>query len=130
VNSKRLRFELFVTNVQKSIDFYQSVFGLSPPPSYSPDDYVPVSDDLVTIGLQHFASLPPQHHFRQSSNRVAKGVGVEIVIEVDNIDNTYKKAQVTVGHFGGQIEPLQARPWGRTDFRIIDPDGYYIRVST
>jgi uncharacterized glyoxalase superfamily protein PhnB len=28
------------------------------------------------------------------------------------------------------VEPLAARPWGQTDFRLIDPDGYYVRVTS
>jgi len=26
-------------------------------------------------------------------------------------------------------EPLQRRRWGLRDFRITDPDGYYLRVT-
>ena len=26
-------------------------------------------------------------------------------------------------------EPLQDRPWGLTDFRIIDPAGHYLRIT-
>jgi hypothetical protein len=25
---------------------------------------------------------------------------------------------------------LAARSWGQTDFRLIDPDGYYVRVTS
>jgi hypothetical protein len=27
-------------------------------------------------------------------------------------------------------EELTSRPWGLTDFRLADPDGYYIRVTS
>jgi len=26
-------------------------------------------------------------------------------------------------------EDLQDRPWGLRDFRILDPDGYYLRIT-
>jgi hypothetical protein len=26
-------------------------------------------------------------------------------------------------------EDLQDRPWGLTDFRILDPGGYYLRIT-
>jgi hypothetical protein len=26
-------------------------------------------------------------------------------------------------------EDLQPRPWGLEDFRLVDPDGYYLRVT-
>jgi len=25
---------------------------------------------------------------------------------------------------------LQTRPWGLTDFRLFDPDGYYVRITS
>jgi uncharacterized glyoxalase superfamily protein PhnB len=27
-------------------------------------------------------------------------------------------------------EDLQGRPWGLTDFRILDPAGYYLRITS
>jgi len=27
-------------------------------------------------------------------------------------------------------EDLQQRPWGLIDFRLHDPDGYYLRITT
>jgi lactoylglutathione lyase len=26
--------------------------------------------------------------------------------------------------------PMQDRPWGLRDFRVADPDGYYLRITT
>ncbi|MCI0184925.1 hypothetical protein MM817_03222 [Acidibacillus sp. S0AB] len=26
--------------------------------------------------------------------------------------------------------PLEVRPWGLTDFRLLDPDGYYLRITS
>ena len=28
------------------------------------------------------------------------------------------------------FEPLQERPWGLRDFRIVDPDGYFLRITS
>jgi hypothetical protein len=27
------------------------------------------------------------------------------------------------------VEPLRSRPWGLTDFRVTDPDDYYLRIT-
>jgi uncharacterized glyoxalase superfamily protein PhnB len=27
------------------------------------------------------------------------------------------------------LEPLRERPWGLRDFRVVDPDGYYLRIT-
>ncbi len=53
--------------------------------------------------------------------RATRGLGVEIVLEVDDVHVMYENAQ---SHGYPIEEPLQKRPWGLTDFRLVDPDGY------
>ena len=55
------------------------------------------------------------------------GLGVEIVLEVDDVDG-WRDRVAAPGH--PILEPLQDRPWGLRDFRISDPDGYYLRVTS
>lgn len=45
---------------------------------------------------------------------------------VEDIEDYYEKAK----EFANVFEPLQQRPWGLKDFRIIDPFGYYIRFTS
>jgi lactoylglutathione lyase len=92
--------------------------------------YVPVSAGRVRIGLQCRSALPAEHHFRPAHFAGPRGVGVEIVVEVDDVEAAYAQARDAALQRGGQIEPLATRPWGQTDFRLIDPDGYYIRVTS
>jgi len=68
--------------------------------------------------------LPENHPLR--SNNDSKGKGVEIVIEVDDIKDYYQeiKNKYPIN------ETLTTRSWGGTDFRIIDPEGYYIRFTS
>ena len=125
-----VRFELFVDNVERSVAFYAAALGLQPPPGYDPLGYVPVSAGRVRIGLQRRTALPADHHFRPAYFSGPRGVGLEIVIEADDIDAAFALARDGAVAHGGQLEPLAARPWGQTDFRLIDPDGYYIRVTS
>lgn len=125
-----LRFELFVDDVEESVHFYGATLGLAPPPTWSPEGYVPLQAGAVTIGVQHHTKLPGDHHFSPARLSGPVGVGVEIVIEVDDVDRAYVLASAEVDHFPGQIEPLSDRPWGARDFRLIDPDGYYVRVTS
>jgi lactoylglutathione lyase len=53
--------------------------------------------------------------------------GVEIVIEVDDLV-AERDAIVTAGQ--ALDEDIVERPWGLADFRVLDPDGYYIRFTT
>jgi predicted enzyme related to lactoylglutathione lyase len=125
-----VRFELFVDDVERSLAFYGATLGLQPPLGYDPQGYVPVSAGRVRIGLQRSSALPARHHFRPAHFAGLRGVGVEIVVEVDDVDAAFGPAREAAVIHGGQIEPLAARPWGQTDFRLIDPDGYYIRVTS
>jgi lactoylglutathione lyase len=125
-----VRFELFVDDVERSVAFYGAALGLRPAPDYDPQGYVPVSAGRVRIGLQRCGALPAEHHFRPAHFAGPRGVGVEIVVEVGDVDTVFARARDAAVAHGGQVEPLTARPWGRTDFRLIDPDGYYVRVTS
>jgi uncharacterized glyoxalase superfamily protein PhnB len=53
-------------------------------------------------------------------------MGIEMVLEVDDVEAAYRRAQ----NAGVEIErPLGRRAWGLVDFRLLDPDGRYIRVT-
>lgn len=117
-------------DVERSLAFYGAALGLEPPPGHDPGGYVPVGAGQVHIGLQRHMTLPSEHHFRPAHFAGPRGVGVEIVIEVDDVDMAFSRAREAAVACGGQVEPLATRPWGQTDFRLIDPDGYYIRVTS
>jgi uncharacterized glyoxalase superfamily protein PhnB len=51
---------------------------------------------------------------------------VEVVLVADNIRKAYDHVLAS----GWPIStPLTEQPWGITDFRIVDPDGIYVRVT-
>jgi uncharacterized glyoxalase superfamily protein PhnB len=45
---------------------------------------------------------------------------------VDDVDSYYKSLPITTK----VVEKLADKPWGLRDFRIEDPFGYYIRITT
>jgi hypothetical protein len=45
-------------------------------------------------------------------------------------DLAYERASSSVGRLGGRMEPMLDRPWGLRDFRMVDPDGYYLRITS
>lgn len=48
------------------------------------------------------------------------------MIEVDNLEELYRKVTAS----GYPISSsLQERSWGARDFRVVDPEGYYIRFT-
>jgi uncharacterized glyoxalase superfamily protein PhnB len=69
----------------------------------------------------------PDDHPIQANTGERLGRGIELVLEVDNIETMYKQVCATSWPLSGK---LQRQAWGLTDFRVLDPDGYYWRITT
>jgi len=120
-----LRLELFVDDLEKSIEFYTQVLGFER--LKGGKDYVPVRSGSVVIGLGPADKLSKQHYFNPELQSSRRGLGTEIVFEVDDINDMFDRVKAN-GH--RILSPLIKRPWGATDFRIADPDGYYLRLTS
>ncbi len=121
-----LRIELFVSDLEKSVDFYTQVLGFERLGGEA--DYVPVCSGSVLIGLSPAAGLRKQHYFNPELQTGRRGLGAEIVLEVDDIDDYFKK--VNASGYKNIVSPLRQQSWGLTDFRVADPDGYYLRITS
>ncbi|MBU2669151.1 VOC family protein [Actinoplanes bogorensis] len=118
----RLRMELFVDDTDASVRFYCDVLGFQV--DRRAEDYVSLRRGAVVLGLGPMAKLPVTRQ-RLSGD---KGTGVEIVLEVDDRDQLralYEHCQLraTIS------DELRMQPWGLYDFRLADPDGYYLRIT-
>jgi len=119
------RFELFAKNPQQLIDFYVNILRFKK--QFENDRYCSIVRDKTTIGIGDAAKLRDGHYFRPEVITGRKGLGVEIVLSVDDIEAEYKTVQAS----GYPIyEELTKREWGLTDFRLVDPDGYYLRITS
>jgi catechol 2,3-dioxygenase-like lactoylglutathione lyase family enzyme len=121
-----LRLELFVSDMQESIDFYTNVLGFER--TKGEPDYVPVRSGAVLIALGPASGLPKKHHFNPDIQRSRRGLGVEIVLEVNDVRSYFEK--VKASGYQGILSPLRKQSWGLTDFRVADPDGYYLRITS
>ncbi|HKG64128.1 MAG TPA: VOC family protein [Solirubrobacteraceae bacterium] len=123
----RLRLELFVDDLDTSIGFYA---GIGFAVERREHDYASLRWGDVVLGLGPIAKLPasgPGPGFTQERLAGVRGAGVEIVLEVDDLDVAHAAVR-SAGHMLAE-EPAD-RPWGLRDFRLADPDGYYIRITT
>jgi len=121
-----LRLELFVDDVEKSAQFYETVLGferLAGGPGY-----LPVRSGSVLIGLGPVSKLSKSHYFNPEAQTARRGLGTEIVLEVEDIQAFFAKVKAT--GYKKILTPLEKRPWGATDFRLADPDGYYLRITS
>ncbi len=67
-------------------------------------------------------------HFNQFPEETPRGYGVEITIPVGDVDSLWKqvKDQLTKEQIS---QELTLKRWGKKDFRVVDPFGFYIRFT-
>ena len=108
-----LRLEIFPADLDATVDFYMHVlrFRLTADRRDQQDEYVSLQRCSVRVG---------------AARRVVPPAGVELVLEVDDV--VAERDRVTAAGWP-LAEDLQDRPWGLKDFRILDPAGYYLRIT-
>ncbi len=122
-----LRLELFSSNVAQSVNFYTKILNFSNEGDSINPSYQQVKKGSVILGIGSEAELSKDHFLKLKGIDSRRGIGVEIVLEVDDVLAVYQHTKRS----GYPIHAeLQDRPWGLTDFRLVDPDGYYIRVTS
>ena len=122
-----LRLELFASDMEASIAFYTRVLAFELV-RHEPGDYASLRLGGVVLGIGPVAKLPEEGgYFGRDIATLRRGLGVEIVLEVGDVDGCQERVADS-GH--PILEPLRERPWGLRDFRISDPDGYYLRVTS
>ena len=117
-----LRCEIFPADLDMTVHFYVEVLGfnLVRDERSAESAYVALCRDDVRLGA---AARQPVDDVRQRH----PPLGVELVLEVDDLD----AERTRVGAQGWPIaEEVTARPWGLRDFRVLDPDGYYWRLTS
>jgi folate-dependent phosphoribosylglycinamide formyltransferase PurN/uncharacterized glyoxalase superfamily protein PhnB len=120
-----LRLELFVVDLPASLDFYRRVLGFEPGPRQT-GGYTPLAKGSVRIALNPRSDLADDHPLRMAAGE-RPGLGVEIVLEVEDIVAMHQRVVSQSWPLSGE---LSRQPWGLTDFRVADPDGYYWRVTS
>jgi lactoylglutathione lyase len=120
-----LRFEIFPSDLDEVVDFYTRVlrFGVTKDQRHEPSAYVSMRRGAVQVGAARRAvdTVPEARAARLPP------AGVELVLEVDDVAGERDRVVAA----GWPLEQdLQDRPWGLTDFRVIDPAGYYLRVTS
>jgi predicted enzyme related to lactoylglutathione lyase len=119
-----LRFEIFPSDLDEVVDFYTRVlrFGVTKDQRHEPSAYVSMQRGAVQVGALRAVDTAPDA-------RAARlpPTGLEVVLEVDDVGAERDRVVAA----GWPLEQdLQDRPWGLTDFRILDPAGYYLRITS
>ena len=115
-------YEIYVKSLEASERFYE-LLGMKT--SRKQSDFVVMISEGIKIHLCPIEDCPDYLISVDCSKIV--GSRVEFCFVTDQIDSLYNSliSNKVVIH-----EELQERPWGKKDFRVIDPDGAYIRITT
>jgi len=116
-----LRFEIFPADLDSVVDFYARVLGfqVTRDQRRDPEAYVALRRGGVRVGAARRA-VPGTPSGRRPP------IGAELVLEVDDV--AAERDRVVAAGWPLE-EDLRRRPWGLTDFRVLDPAGYYLRIT-
>jgi lactoylglutathione lyase len=117
-----VRLELFPRDLDAFHDFYTRVlrFDVERDERTADWPYVAVRRGEVRVGaVRAWEDVTPADRHPPR--------GVEIVLEVDDLDA--ERAAVLDAGWELQAEIVE-QPWGQRDFRLFDPDGHYLRITT
>lgn len=117
-----LRCEIFPADLDRTVDFYVDVLGfaLLRDERATESPYVYLGLGEVRVGAVPSWGPPPADAAR------IPPIGVELVLEVDHLEGA--RARVAAAEWPVTQE-LTQRPWGLRDFRLVDPDGYFWRIT-
>lgn len=121
----QLQINLAVKDMDRAVQFYIKNLGfkemvLNP-------GYVLLHRGSLIIGLKTDELLWHPAVVDHNPKDLVRGVGLELVLEVSDIDHFF--AQIQESGISIQ-EQLVDRPWGAKDFRILDSEGYYWRITS
>jgi predicted enzyme related to lactoylglutathione lyase len=114
-------FEIFPDDLDETAHFYERVLGF-----VATDDrrtgelpYLGMARDGVRLGASTLLGPGDRRHRLPPT-------GVEIVLEVDDLPAERDRV---LGAGWPLTQDIALQPWGRRDFRLLDPSGYYLRVT-
>ena len=125
-----LRFEIFPQDLDVIVDFYTRVLGFTVTKDQRGDQhaYVALRRGAVHIGAaqQPLPAAPAEWPLPAAPAERRPPIGVELVLEVDDV--AAERDRVVAAGWPLD-EDIRDRPWGLTDFRILDPAGYFLRIT-
>lgn len=115
--------ELHVPDFKKAIKFY-SKLGFKP--LWRAEDYLVMKRNRSVLNFYGGNQKVYSHSYFGRFKKTTKcGYGVEIIVPVDQVEQVYKRMK----KFSKIVQPLKLKKWGRRDFRILDPFGFYLRIT-
>jgi hypothetical protein len=117
--------ELFTQDLSGYIDFFQSVAGFKL--NHKEGSFVQLQSERSEILLNSAKDFSKGHPFRGKVPGRGRVVVVEIGILVADLDRAYAATQKFKRW--KIVADIVRQSWGPRDFRVLSPDGYYLRFT-
>jgi lactoylglutathione lyase len=119
---------LYVSDVEKSITFYESAFGFQRKFITPENDYAELStgDTTLAFASKTLANSNLKNGFLESSP-AQKPFGIELGLVTENVEAVLETA---IKHGAIVLEAPKQKPWGQTVAYIRDLDGFLIEICT
>ena len=110
--------ELFVANIEASLDFFTKKLGFATAFAYGePPFYAQVKRDGARLNLKCVDSPVINAELREREELLSAAMTVATANEIKQLFLEFKSANVTF------FQTLKMQPWGARNFIIKDPDG-------
>lgn len=119
------RNELYVKDIEESLDFYENIIGLE---LYGRSKRgARFNYDCFSLLLTAEEVLGDKHYFNNKAKSEIKGNGFEMIIVVDELEGVYQRC--LDNNYPIEVE-VEKYPWEMRGFKVADPDGYFIRITS
>ena len=120
VSAGDAKLELFVSDAARSVAFYRLLdFEIA---HQKEDGYTTLRRGGLVLALSPLPSWLPVHWLGFLRY---PPLGTELVSYVPDLE----ASRLRFAEAGADPGEIALQPWGDRDFRLTDPDGYYVRVS-
>jgi lactoylglutathione lyase len=118
------RVELYVKDIEKSLKFYQNIVGLE---LYGRNERCGrFNYDCFSLLITSESILADSHYFNRGKSDI-KGNRFELIIVVDELEKVYQRC--LDNNYPIEVE-VEQYPWDMRGFKIVDPDGYFLRITS
>ncbi|CCN80679.1 putative Glyoxalase/Bleomycin resistance protein/Dihydroxybiphenyl dioxygenase [Vibrio nigripulchritudo SFn27] len=116
---------LYVENVEQTLEFYESAFGLKRAMLHEGGDYAELDTGNTTLS---FSSLDLMNRLGKGAQRPTKGKpNFEIAFETDDVAGSLQKALDAGAEL---VQPVEEMPWGQTTSYVHDINGFLIEICS
>ncbi len=124
----KTRVELFVPDLQKTVEWYERIgFKIWAPPTNDPN-YLIMDFQGNQIHFYGTEEIIKKHSwFGRFPFDTPVGYRAEVILTVDGIDEIYKT--ISENYKENIVQGLKLKPWNVKDFRIQDLWGFYLRFT-